>query len=168
MTTILKVEWKHTYPYRSKADVKKVYEELQQLPIRSVENIVQFAKDEQTELHKCFTWDVQQAAEKYWRDEAEQLSNHIEIECEITEEEETTMITVNAYSSVSTDDGRQYVETAKGLDDAVLRAVILSQVKSTLSQARNKTEAYSMFFDVKYPKKIDRIIKELEKEEIKQ
>ena len=46
----------------------------------SPQEIVEKAKDEMTELHKCFEWDDEIAAEKYRVYEARQLVRHLVIE----------------------------------------------------------------------------------------
>lgn len=43
----------------------------------TAEQIVDRAKDENTELHKCFTWDDEAAAEKYRIIEARQIVRHL-------------------------------------------------------------------------------------------
>jgi hypothetical protein len=43
----------------------------------TAEQIVDKAKDENTELHKCFTWDDEAAAEKYRIIEARQIVRHL-------------------------------------------------------------------------------------------
>lgn len=43
----------------------------------TAEQIVNRAKDENTELHKCFTWDDEAAAEKYRIIEARQIVRHL-------------------------------------------------------------------------------------------
>ena len=50
-----------------KADADKVYNEITSIGSSATpEQIVAFARNEDTELHKCFTWDDREAAEK-WR-----------------------------------------------------------------------------------------------------
>ena len=44
------------------------------------EQIVERAKDEASELHKCFEWDVEKAAKKYWIVQARQVCRHLVIE----------------------------------------------------------------------------------------
>lgn len=46
----------------------------------SPQEIVEKARDEATELHKCFEWDNEIAAEKYRVYEARQLTRHLVIE----------------------------------------------------------------------------------------
>lgn len=57
-----KVQWK-TFTFGN-ADAQKVYEEIGDKNT-SAEEIVEKAKDPNTELHKCFEWDDSIAAHKY-------------------------------------------------------------------------------------------------------
>lgn len=67
---MITVTWKKGYGFY-KADAQKVYEEITAIG-ESVtpSEIVAKARDEDTELHKCFTWDDSIAAEKYREHEA--------------------------------------------------------------------------------------------------
>ena len=59
----------------------------------TVDSIVAKAKDPDTELHKCFTWDTQKAAEKCWKIEArEVVRNLIIVKVEEDKEPEPTQI----------------------------------------------------------------------------
>lgn len=58
-----RVTWKLNDLY--KADAQKCYEEVQSLEEITVENVLEKGRDESSELHKCFTWDNDEAAEKY-------------------------------------------------------------------------------------------------------
>ena len=51
--------------YKFKADANKVYSELETIKDRTPQNIVDFAKDENAELHKCFNWDDEFCANEY-------------------------------------------------------------------------------------------------------
>lgn len=57
-----KVEWKFKDLF--KADAQKVYEEIGEDKV-TPEQVLEKAKDESTELHKCFDWDDTSAANKY-------------------------------------------------------------------------------------------------------
>lgn len=48
------------------ADAEKCYREIESLGDCKPEEIVEFAEDEETELHKCFEWDDTKAAQR-WR-----------------------------------------------------------------------------------------------------
>ena len=58
----MEVKWKYENLFRG--DAQKVYEEIGEDRV-TPEQIVEKAKDESTELHKCFEWDNDIAAEKY-------------------------------------------------------------------------------------------------------
>ena len=54
----------------------------------TAEQIVERAKDEKSELHKCFTWDVQKAAQKCWIQEARNVVGCLVIKREEVKENE--------------------------------------------------------------------------------
>ena len=57
-----------------KADAQKVADEISSIGLSvSPEEIVEKAKDEATELHKCFEWDDTKAAEKFRLHQARQI-----------------------------------------------------------------------------------------------
>ena len=67
-------------------EVQKVADEIMtitdEFESATPQQIVDKARDERTELHKCFTWDDAEAAEKYRRDEARHLVRCIVIKRE--------------------------------------------------------------------------------------
>ncbi|MCD8190702.1 MAG: hypothetical protein LUD78_10930 [Clostridiales bacterium] len=63
------------------ADAQKVADEILSIGENvSPEEIVEKAKDEATELHKCFTWDDTEAAQKWRVHEARQIVCHLVVE----------------------------------------------------------------------------------------
>lgn len=54
-----------------KADPQKCYEELPEIVTPA--NVLEVARNKNTELHKCFTWNNDEAAEKWRLKEARQL-----------------------------------------------------------------------------------------------
>ena len=65
MDGFIRVTWK--VPGLFKADANKVAAEIEEIgPSASAEAIVEKAREESTELHKCFTWDDKKAA-GFWR-----------------------------------------------------------------------------------------------------
>lgn len=54
----------------------------------TAEQIVERAKDEKSELHKCFTWDIQKAAQKCWIQEARNVVGCLVIHREEAKENE--------------------------------------------------------------------------------
>lgn len=67
-----KVEWKFDDLF--KADAGKVYDEIQEIgDSYTADDILEKAKDENTELHKCFDWDDSIAAHKWRRYTAREI-----------------------------------------------------------------------------------------------
>lgn len=61
-----------------KADAQKVADEISSIGISvKPEEIVDKARDESTELHKCFEWDDTKAAERYRLHQARQIVCHL-------------------------------------------------------------------------------------------
>ena len=63
---MITAKWKEGYGFFSKADANKVAQEIRSIgDDATTQQIVDKARDESTELHKCFEWDDSVAAEKY-------------------------------------------------------------------------------------------------------
>lgn len=61
-----------------KADANKCYEEIQQIGDEvKPEQVLNIARNENTELHKCFDWDDTSAAEKYRLHQARQVMKNL-------------------------------------------------------------------------------------------
>lgn len=56
--------------FRFSADAEKCYREIQSLECITPANIVDYARSEDTELHKCFQWDDSIAAENWRKQQA--------------------------------------------------------------------------------------------------
>ena len=70
--------WKPGFEFAYKADPSKVYEEISSLgETYSKEDIVNKARDKNTELHSCFEWDDTKAAEKYRLTQAGDIVRHL-------------------------------------------------------------------------------------------
>lgn len=65
------VVWKFNGLY--KADAEKVAGEIESLPSREPQDIVDYARNENTELHKCFQWDDSIAANEYRKQQARDI-----------------------------------------------------------------------------------------------
>lgn len=71
-----------------KADAQKVCNELRKIGEEfKPEDIVEAARDEDTELHKCFEWDDEKAAHSYRLYQARVLTSQLIFKREVTEEE---------------------------------------------------------------------------------
>ena len=72
--------WKKGFASFHPADPQKVAEEILSIgESATAEQIVNKARDENTELHKCFTWDNNEAAVKWRLHEARQIVCHLVI-----------------------------------------------------------------------------------------
>ena len=81
-------KWKAGTESLHKADPQKVAEEILSIgETFTPQEIVDKARDESTELHKCFTWDDTKAAEKWRKYEARQIICHLVIQRPAEDEE---------------------------------------------------------------------------------
>ena len=80
------------------ADAQAVCDELRQLGDEfSPADVVEKAKDNFTELHKCFEWDDTTAAEKYRLHQARQITSNLVFR-KVTEEEEDKPVLVRVFN----------------------------------------------------------------------
>ena len=71
---MIKAKWKAGFERLFNADAQKVADEIISIDgDPTPEEVVDLARNENTELHKCFTWDDTVAAEKYRKYEARQI-----------------------------------------------------------------------------------------------
>ena len=68
-----------SWAFPHKGDAQKCYDECQTLQEITPENVLDKAKNEQTELHKCFEWDDTVAGEKYRLIQARDIIRHFVI-----------------------------------------------------------------------------------------
>lgn len=81
--------------YNYNADANKCYEELQSIGEEiTPQQIVDYARDENTELHKCFTWDDTIAAQNWRKQEARRILQCLVYVDDIKEENEPTKLRV--------------------------------------------------------------------------
>ncbi len=64
-------EWKIKGIFKGNAD--RVYDEIKTLPAVTPKAVLEKAKDKKSELNKCFTWNNDEAAEKYRLIEARRI-----------------------------------------------------------------------------------------------
>lgn len=70
--------------FRFSADAEKCYREIQSLDIITPANIVDYARSEDTELHKCFQWDDSIAAENWRKQQARIIVSSLVVTVEKT------------------------------------------------------------------------------------
>ena len=86
----MEVKWKDGFEnFYKGADPNKVYGEIAAIGETATPvQIVEAAKDERSELHKCFTWDDTEAAIKWRKHEARQITHFLVIRDDSRGEEE--------------------------------------------------------------------------------
>ena len=126
------VEWKVKGLY--KADAETVYKEITALgDTFSPEEIVEAAKDEATELHKCFEWNDSVAAEKYRLHQARMIFTQLVVR---TETSDNTPVAVRVISSASV--SNIYTPTKMLVKSDTEYADLLERVKRELQAFKQK------------------------------
>ena len=129
------VTWKIKGLY--KADAEAVYSEITALGDSfSPEQIVEAARDENSELHKCFTWDDTIAAQKYREHQARILVAQLVIRTETTDKEPVA-VRVIASTSVR----NEYKPVVKVLEVEQDYADLLARAVNELKAFRQKYKA---------------------------
>ena len=155
------VYWKDAFMHGN-INAEGVFAELETISEKTPANIVKKAKSQKSAMHKCFTWEEGKAAEQWRLQEARQMVNHLVVAYDIvTEKKGPARVIINAYSSVPVQKGRQFVRTSDGLDNEVLKKMIVTQVQSLLSQAKNKMAAHNIFFTAKHFEEVDTLIEDI-------
>lgn len=132
---------------RIAADAAKVGEELEAIRAESgklnAEVVVESARDEGCELHKCFTWDDEKAAIAYRLDQARMVLRSIIIVAEPSEATKNVEFEVRAFEPVSTENGeRVYIPTQEALSDESYRAEVIANIVSDIRALNVKLKAY--------------------------
>lgn len=134
-----------------KGDPEKVKREIDAIVNRNgsatPEQVVDAARDERSELHKCFTWDDHEAAEKWRREEARKLIISLVVE----DEKKPEMMPVRCYVTTERKAGYKKIETVVNN---------LSEYERLLGQALAELEA----FEKKYKSLMElrRVFEEIE------
>ena len=120
-----------------KADASTVYSEIRALGDEfTPEMVVDAARDESTELHKCFTWDDTIAAERYRRHEARILMASIVVR---TVTSDNTPVSVRVISSTAT--RNEYKPTVMLIESEQEYADLLARATKELKAFRIKYKA---------------------------
>lgn len=126
------VEWKVKGLY--KADAEAVYKEITAIgDTFSPEEIVEAAKDEATELHKCFEWNDSVAAEKYRLHQARMIFTQLIVR---TETSDNTPVAVRVISSASV--ANVYTPTKMLIKSDAEYADLLERAKRELQAFKQK------------------------------
>ena len=127
------------------------------------DDIVNYAKNKNTLLHKYFCWDNSQAAEKYRLQQAECIIRSVKIEI-IPNSKKDEIITIREYVSLPNDRGvNGYRQIDEVLNETKLKLQLIESIQKEFDSFRIKLKTIS---EVAF-KKSDSIKKELQKEKEK-
>lgn len=127
---------------KSGVNPQAVGEEIEQLEVVTPENIVLFAENDKTELHKCFTWEEHRAAHNWRLQEARLLVNALIVFEDGPNEEP---VEVPVFESVIKGDRRQYVVVSQEITDDDIYEQIRGDVLSSISSLKNKLNQYAKY-----------------------
>ena len=129
----------------TKADPQKLGEELEKISSQhsgrlEPRYVVEAAKNRKSPLHHHFTWDVQQAAEERWLDQARSIIRAIRVADDEGGEDKPAFISITDKS-----DGTAYRRVGDIADSRALQLALLVQAESELAAFRRR---YAMLKDV--------------------
>jgi hypothetical protein len=130
-------KWKEST--RFSADAQAIGEELESIGTLKPGDIVEFAEDEKTELHKCFTWDDSKAAHLYRVEEARGV---VQAVITVDESPDREPVEYRAFESVIVDGERRYMPTRTILNDEDMRAQVLGEIGSAIGELSSKAKTY--------------------------
>lgn len=134
----MEVAWKLSGIFN--ADAQKVYEEIGDTQVTPAE-IVEKAKDETSELHKCFEWDDEKAAEKYRLQQARMVINLLVVKTETPEETPARVFQI-------TSERNTYQPSKLFLEQPDEYAALLKRAKGELIAIKNRYKTLSELEDV--------------------
>lgn len=121
-----------------KADAAKCYEEIQKIGNEvNPRQVLDKAKDEQSELHKCFEWDDTVAAERFRLHQARSVLNHLIIVTR-EEEEENEPIQFRVMMKNEDEKGTNYKQTIIMVKDEDEYKKLLEQAYAELQAFKKK------------------------------
>lgn len=112
------VVWKFNGMF--KADAEIVSKEIETIDNATPQNILEYAKNENTELHKCFDWDDTSAANKWRLQQARQIVCNL-VYKEETKNEQSTALRVFYQSSENKYESTKIILTNKDEYEELLK-----------------------------------------------
>lgn len=123
------------------ADANKCYQETLSLEQVTPKTVLEIARDENSELHKCFEWDNDLAAEKY---RTIQAGNVIRMLYIVQKDEDTPPVRVLSRTSDTVyQPTRTFVKNQREYDDLLKRA--LSELESFRKKYKTLSELEQVF-----------------------
>jgi len=129
-----------------KADAKKVAEEINSINEITPSSVLESARDKDSELYKCFTWDDGIAAEKWRLEEARKIIRNLVVQKKEDAEVETTPIRMFFKDSDEVTTG-SYKPISMIVRDEDKYESLLQQAMKELRAFKNK---YSMLTELDY------------------
>lgn len=127
-----------------KADATQCAEEIKTLGEGfAPADIVSLATDENTELHKCFTWDNDKAAEKWRIQEARTIVSNLKITYIKDDNTEPVETKIRMFYRNDTDEGKNYKSTQFIVSKVDEHERLLDQAKRELELFRAKYKMLS-------------------------
>lgn len=141
-------EWKTGS--RIKANAQKVGEELEKIPVKTAEKVVEAAsKRKNSELHKCFTWDDSKAAQEYRLEQARLVLRAVVTVVDVNVGGQVETVKPRAFESIRMVDeldvsqkSMVYVPTKEALTDDFMRAQVIGRLRDTIGEAEHTVDVY--------------------------
>ena len=122
-----------TWAFPHKGNAEKCYRECETLSEVTPENVLDKARDDSTELHKCFEWDNSIAGEKYRLIQARDVIRHFVIEYKKDEEEPQKIRTYQISTTTN-----QYKPTRVILQNPDEYSALLERAKDELRDIQRR------------------------------
>lgn len=122
-----------TWAFPHKGNAEKCYRECETLSEITPENVLDKARDDSTELHKCFEWDNSIAGEKYRLIQARDVIRHFVIEYKKDEEEPQKIRTYQISTTTN-----QYKPTRVILQNPDEYSALLERAKDELRDIQRR------------------------------
>ena len=141
-------QYKWKFGFFKQADAQKVGEELDEMQTVNVENILDKARNEDTELHKVFEWNNEVAGEKWRRHQASQMLQELQVVI-IKGDKENKPKTAKAYVTLKRDTEYEPIEAVVNdpLKYESLREIALNKIRKIrqdYAEVESLKELYAM------------------------
>ena len=142
----MKYCWKHT---GFEADANKVGIELEKIKSKEKltrEVVLNYAKNKESELHKCFEWDDNVASEKYRLFQASCILSSISIVVKDTKKNKKT---TRMYVSIKNENEREYKSIVEVLENDEEYKQLISKAEQDFLSYKQKYEELIQLNDLK-------------------
>lgn len=126
---------------RIKADPEKVGKELESILEVTPEKVLAKAKNKNSAMHQCFTWEDTEAAHKWRLEEARHIVKALVI-LEPVDNGPQAVIQVRAFEHITLDDRPVYMPIDKVLENDDWREQVFYAIRSGIEQLQRKAKAF--------------------------